>query len=32
MATRLAAPIIRIADSISFGDTLKRNHGHEKNS
>src|SRR6266567_5773571 len=31
MATRHAAPVIRIADSISLPDTLKRNHGQEKN-
>src|SRR5260370_13894807 len=30
-ATRLAAPIIRIADSISLGGTLKRIARHEKN-
>src|SRR6266851_3561848 len=32
MATRHAAPVIRIADSISLANTLKRNHGQEKNS
>src|SRR5260370_36280708 len=32
MATRQAAPVIRIADSISLANTLKRNHGQEKNS
>src|SRR5260370_19590818 len=32
MATRHAAPVIRIADSISLANTLKRNHGQEKHS
>jgi hypothetical protein len=31
MATRLAAPIIRIADSIWLGATLKGIRHHEKN-
>src|ERR1700704_2171002 len=31
MATRHAAPVIRIADSILLADTLERNHGQEKN-
>ena len=30
-ANRLAAPIIRIANSIRLGDTLVRIAGHEKN-
>jgi hypothetical protein len=30
-ATRLAAPMIRIADSIRLGDTLERILRHEKN-
>jgi hypothetical protein len=30
-ATRLAAPIIRIADSLSLEPTLKRIRRHEKN-
>src|SRR5712675_1047353 len=31
MATRHAAPVIRIVDSILLADTLERNHGQEKN-